>query len=284
MQGIRVRLNEFLKGVDIPDFFSTLWGRAPYHFHEAALSLDHPERLLESLLSLPRLRYPQVRVLNAGGALNPMLYTASSRFAFSDDIVHEKIRGLAVAPNTIKIENLASLDPVFDRWSNQLALIFSSRITLNAYFSFGPSDGIPTHYDPHHIFALQLYGAKDWKLGIHQSDYFPHNALTMPDLIEPPPTEALRLRAGEMLYVPPGRLHSVRTEKQSVHVTVGVHTPRCFQEVARLLEQAALRHAELRADMPATVDSESLRFSKFTRRELDAIFQLILAENSESGL
>lgn len=279
-----MRLDDFLKNKDIVEFFSENWSIAPYHFSASPLHLETPAELLPTLLSLPRLRYPQVRVLNANGALNPLNYTASSRYGFSEVLESDKVIALAVAPNTIKIENLASLDPIFENWAKLLEHMFSSRITLNGYFSFGPSEGIPTHYDPHHIFAIQLYGEKIWNLGVTQSESFPHNALTMTENLVLPPTTELKLRAGEMLYVPPGRLHSVRTEQQSVHITAGIHTPRCFETLSSLLEKAAMRHPELRADLPLMVNGDALLFRSFSKEELDIVFELIKAEHYPSEL
>ena len=273
-----MRLDEFLKSRDVAEFFSEKWSMEPCHFSESALCLERPEELLKTLLSLPRLRYPQVRVLNANGALNPLTYTASNRYGFSEAIDSNSVNALAVAPNTIKIENLASLDPIFDKWSNILERMFSSRITLNGYFSFGPSEGIPIHYDPHHIFAIQLYGEKIWSVGVSQSELFPHKALTMTENLVPLQTAEIKLRAGEMFYVPPGRLHSVRTEQQSVHITAGIHTPRCFEIISSLLEKAAMHHHELRADMPLMVDSGVLQFRSLSKKELEIAFQLMKAE------
>ncbi len=278
-----MRLDEFLCGEDISEFFCGKWGKEPCHFPKGVFSLEHPEELLASLLELPRLRYPQVRVLNGGGALNPLFYTKSSRYGLSETIVNDKVLALAVAPNTIKIENLASLDPVFERWANLLGRMFSSKITLNGYFSFGPSDGIPTHYDPHHIFAIQLYGEKTWSLGVNQSESFPHGALTMSNNLKPAPTDEQELKAGEMLYVPPGRLHSVRTALQSVHIAAGIHTPRCFQAISGLLEKAAMLHPELRGDMPFMVSSEAVQFRTLSNEELELAFSLIKAEQGNSG-
>ena len=279
-----MRLDEFLCDKDISDFFNAEWGRKPFFFSKCAFNLEKPELLLASLLKLPRLRYPQVRVLNGGDAINPILYTASSRHGLSENLVNSKVLSLAVAPNTIKIENLASLDPIFEHWSITLERIFSSRITLNGYFSFGPNDGIPAHYDPHHIFAIQLYGKKIWRLGVGQTEFFPHIALTMPGDTECTLTEEKNLNAGEMLYLPPGRLHSVRTEQQSVHITVGIHTPRCFQAISDLLEKAAINHPELRGDMPFVASREGLQFHGLSNKELEIAFNSIKVEQEKNYL
>lgn len=268
-------LEDFFRESNVADFFSESWGRKPLLLPAPKLNVSNPEGLLERLLNLRRLRYPQVRVLNGGGALNPLLYTASTRYGFNEDIIGEKVSSLAVAPNTIKIEDLESLDEEFGEWGKALREVFNSKITLNGYFSFGPSEGIPVHYDPHHIFAVQLFGAKDWMLGKEQAEQYPHQAFTMEGGEVIPPSIPIKLGEGQMLYLPPGRMHSVRTNDVSVHVAIGVHTPRCFQGVSSLLEKATALHPELRSEMPFVVSQSGLQFKDLRREELEAIFEIV---------
>lgn len=271
-------LEDFLDGVDTQDFFSDYWGSELLHFERAALNIKDPESLLSNILSLKKIFYPQFRVLNKDGALSPLEYTESSRFGLSERIMTAKLTALATAPNTLKIEDLASVAPEFQKWSEVAEKLFESRITLNGYFSFGPSGGIPSHYDPHHIFAIQLYGSKEWTLSLEQDEYYPHNAVTLNDSALQTKHVKINLQAGEMLYVPPGRVHSVKTDHQSVHVALGVHTPRCFQSISNLMDKAAKRHPELRSDMPFSVASEGLKFGQLSKEELELIFTLLKEE------
>jgi quercetin dioxygenase-like cupin family protein len=273
-----MRLDEFLKNQDVTSFFSNVWGQETCHFPECVLRLEKSENLLSKLMALPRLYYPQVRVLNVDGALNPLTYTASSRYGLSEAIDNHKLVALAIAPNTIKFENIASLDSAFASWAEQLERLFSSRITLNAYFSFGPGNGIPAHYDSHHIFVIQLHGEKIWNIGVQQSESYPHAGLPMVVNMAAPPTTELELRAGEMLYLPPGRWHAIRTECHSIHVTVGIHAPRCFQAIADLLEKASMHCSELRADMPFIFEPSGLRFPPLSDDALDIALRLIKSE------
>lgn len=272
-------LENFLDGIDPQIFFSDYWGTELLHFERAALSIEDPDNLLSTILSLKKIFYPQFRVLNKDGALSPLEYTESSRFGLSERIINSKLTALATAPNTIKIEDLASVAPEFQKWSEVAEKLFESRITLNGYFSFGPSGGIPSHYDPHHIFAIQLYGSKEWTLGLKQDEYYPHNAVTLTDSSPQTKHVKINLQAGGMLYVPPGRVHSVKTDYQSIHVALGIHTPRCFQSISNLLDRATKRHPELRSDMPFSVASEGLKFGQISKAELELIFTLLREEN-----
>ncbi len=278
--------NDFLTQEGAHSFFQDYWGAGFLHSGQSAtvLNIDNPQNLLARILELPRLRYPQVRVLCEGGALSPILYTRSSQYGLDEEIAPHKVLHLACKPNTVKVENLASLLPEFRLWETKLTKLFSSRITLNGYFSFGPSGGIPIHFDPHHIFAIQLYGQKKWELGSNQSQIYPHKAITFSEEAEKLSMFELTLNAGEMLYLPPGRTHSVQTENISIHVAIGIHTPRCFQTISELVDGAVERHPELRADQPFSVDDNGLTFRDLTKSEIQIICDLLISSVQNENL
>lgn len=281
-----MNFDDFLTKEGVHSFFQDYWGRNSLHHERSAtaLSIKNPQDLLERILEQPRLRYPQVRVLCEGGALSPLQYTHSSQYGLNEEIDPNKVLYFARKPNTVKVENLASLLPEFRSWETMLTKLFSSRITLNGYFSFGPSGGIPIHFDPHHIFAVQLYGKKKWKLGTDQSQTYPHKAITFSEESEKLSMFELTLKAGEMLYLPPGRTHSVQTESISVHVAIGIHTPRCFQAIADLVDGVVERHPELRADQPFSVDDSGLTFRDLTKNEVQTICDLLISSVKNENL
>ncbi|WP_213607741.1 cupin domain-containing protein [Pseudoalteromonas sp.] len=274
-----MKFKEFLFQEDTREFFQGYWGKEYLHIANipSALTINAPSNLLAKILELPRLKYPQVRVLSEGGALSPLLYTKSSEHGLDETIDPKKVARLACKPNTIKVENLASLLPEFALWDSLLATLFSSRITLNGYFSFGPSNGIPIHFDPHHIFAVQLYGQKEWFLGKEQSQLYPHKAVTILNDTAEVSSRRLILNENEILYLPPGRTHSVKTEKHSIHIAIGVHTPRCFHSISDLVDRTVTRHPELRADQPFSITEVGLTFSELRKSDIKIICDLLLA-------
>lgn len=274
-----MKFKEFLLQVNTREFFQNYWGKEYLHITDfpSNLEIKTPSELLNRILELPRLKYPQVRVLSEGGALSPILYTKSSEHGLDEMIDPKKVAYLACNPNTIKVENLASLLPEFALWDDLLSSLFSSRITLNGYFSFGPSNGIPIHFDPHHIFAVQLYGQKEWSLGDVQSDFYPHKSVTILDDNKKLSPRNLTLGKNEMLYLPPGRTHSVKTEKESIHIAIGIHTPRCFQTISDLIDRVTIRHKELRADQPFSVREEGLTFRQLSKTEVKTICDILVS-------
>lgn len=274
-----MKFKEFLLQEDTRDFFQNYWGKEYLHIanNPPALKIKAPSNLLAKILEQPRLKYPQLRVLSEGGALSPLLYTKSSEHGLDETIDPKKVARLACKPNTIKVENLASLLPEFALWDDLLSTLFSSRITLNGYFSFGPSNGIPIHFDPHHIFAVQLYGQKEWSLGTQQSQFYPHKAVTILDEANEISSRKLTLSENEILYLPPGRTHSVKTEKQSIHIAIGIHTPRCFHSILDLIDQATIRHHELRADQPFSITEDGLAFKELSKSDIKIICDILIS-------
>ncbi|PVZ64511.1 JmjC domain-containing protein [Pelagibaculum spongiae] len=281
-----MNFDDFLTKESVHSFFQDYWGKNFLHYGRSAtaLNIENPQNLLERILEQPRLRYPQVRVLCEGGALSPLLYTKSSQYGLDEEIDANKVLYFSRKPNTVKVENLASLLPEFRSWEAKLTKLFSSRITLNGYFSFGPSGGIPIHFDPHHIFAVQLYGQKKWSLGANQSQTFPHKAITFSEEAENLSMLELTLNAGDMLYLPPGRTHSVQTENISIHVAIGIHTPRCFQTIADLVDGIVESHPELRADQPFSVDDNGLMFRNLNKSEVQTICDLLISSVKNENL
>lgn len=274
-----MKFKEFFFQKKPRDFFQNYWGKEYLHILNtpSVLEIKNPANLLFKILEQPRLKYPQIRVLSEGGALSPLLYTKSNEHGLNDIVDAKKISFLTCKPNTIKVEDLASILPEFRIWEQLFSKLFSSRITLNGYFSYGPSNGIPIHFDPHHIFAIQLYGQKKWSLGAEQSQHYPHKAVTFLNNVSDNPPYNLTLCENEILYLPPGRMHSVKTEDQSIHVAVGVHTPRCFHSILDLVESAAVRHPELRADQPFSVTEDCIAFKQLSKKDIKIICDILLA-------
>jgi len=126
---------------------------------------------------------------------------------------------------------------------------------VNAYVTPSESSGLVPHYDDHDVVILQIQGSKTWHLYVG-ADIPPHEiqrdadkAVDLETL--PTPTE-LRLNAGDVLYVPRGRVHAARTHSESsVHLTVGIHAPTVLMLAIGALYSQSFRDDRLNARLPA---------------------------------
>jgi ribosomal protein L16 Arg81 hydroxylase len=127
-------------------------------------------------------------------------------------------------------------------------------IQVNTYITPPGQTGLAPHYDDHDVLILQIQGSKIWHLYVG-ADRPPReiqreneNAVAVDGL--PAPAD-VRLEAGDVLYVPRGRVHAAETTaEQSIHLTVGVHAPTVLMLAIGALYSQSFRDDRLNARVP----------------------------------
>ena len=126
---------------------------------------------------------------------------------------------------------------------------------MNAYVTPPDSSGLMPHYDDHDVLILQIQGSKTWHLYVgadrppRQIQRDNDKAVALESL--PAPTD-LRLEAGDVLYVPRGRVHAAETNSEaSIHLTVGIHAPTVLMLAIGALYSQSFRDDRLNARLPA---------------------------------
>ena len=119
---------------------------------------------------------------------------------------------------------------------------------VNLYLTPPNTGGLNLHYDLEDSIAVQVKGEKIWKLyassGAHK---FPRELSVGQPPVSGEPTQIIHMRAGDVLYVPPGLIHTVETPySSSQHVTFGVHVSRKVTMLSGLLDEYAASQDELR--------------------------------------
>jgi hypothetical protein len=100
------------------------------------------------------------------------------------------------------------------------------------------------HWDTHDVFAVQMQGRKAWQvfapvvaqpLGQHRSFYY--------DIPKTEPLLSVVLEPGDVLYIPRGFVHQVRSpdDSDSLHLAIGVYTPTWSELVEVMLRRAQLQ-------------------------------------------
>jgi ribosomal protein L16 Arg81 hydroxylase len=148
-----------------------------------------------------------------------------------------------------------------------LGEVFCARIGVNAYLTPVGSKAFPVHIDNHDAFILQVFGEKVWQL--HQLEHLPvpaHNLeykqdLQMPPLWDNPGTSPrlaeLRLRPGDLLYIPRGMPHcAVAKDAPSLHLTVSINALYWLDFLKAAVEQVCFALPTLRRALPPRFVSE----------------------------
>ena len=127
-------------------------------------------------------------------------------------------------------------------------------IQVNTYITPPGQTGLAPHYDDHDVLILQVQGSKIWHLYVgadrppREIQREKEKAVDVDGL--PTPTD-VRLEAGDVLYVPRGRVHSAETtSEQSIHLTVGIHAPTVLMLAIGALYSQSWRDDRLNARLP----------------------------------
>ncbi|MDT5342397.1 MAG: hypothetical protein QOE52_1581 [Mycobacterium sp.] len=127
-------------------------------------------------------------------------------------------------------------------------------IQVNTYITPPGQTGLAPHYDDHDVLVLQVQGSKIWHLYVgadrppREIQRDKEKAVAVEGL--PTPTD-VRLEAGDVLYVPRGRVHEAETASEpSIHLTVGIHAPTVLMLAIGALYSQSFRDDRLNARLP----------------------------------
>ncbi|MBI3862343.1 MAG: hypothetical protein HY290_10655 [Planctomycetia bacterium] len=131
-----------------------------------------------------------------------------------------------------------------------LEAIFHCPVHANMYLTPAGSQGFSAHYDPHEVFALQLEGAKTWRLYDHVEPFPMAETVRMPEHSLGAPREVC-LTPGDLLYIPRGHVHDAYTSgESSLHLTVGINVYRWADLLHCALACATRNDVRLRESIP----------------------------------
>lgn len=110
----------------------------------------------------------------------------------------------------------------------------------NLYLSSSHGEGFPMHQDAHHVFALQLHGAKRWHLQRPAVEY-PHWDYRWDlDIDENLVEQEFLVEEGSTLFIPMGWIHRAKAETEfSIHATIGFNPLRYSDAICHYIRQRA---------------------------------------------
>lgn len=232
-------------------FFDHIWGVRHHH-----ISRDQPgwfdsvvaapaglEELLERVAADPA----TLRLVRGDDSREPEHYRRGDGSLDLPLVRADFDRGYTVVVN--KLERYARGIATF---AHALEVELNFPVQVNAYLTPPAATGFVPHYDPHDVLVLQLHGSKLWHLyGEHPVP--PHVMQRHEQLVGaalPAPTD-VRLRPGDVLYLPRGRPHAAESDTEtSMHLTVGVHAPTVLTVLTHVLHALSIRDDRLHERLP----------------------------------
>jgi bifunctional lysine-specific demethylase and histidyl-hydroxylase NO66 len=288
LSGVNVGLSLawLLHPLPVDTFLDEIWGATHYHIKRGRADyfdgLLHGRSAVEQLLESFRLEPSWVRLVrgqekhDADRLADGSLDIDRARNDFDDgytivlDNVEQYVRKVASLSHAVEVE-----------------LNFATKV--NAYLTPPGSQGFLPHYDEHDVVILQIQGSKIWHL-YDGADLPPHTMRRREPVATaglPLPTD-VRLEAGDVLYVPRGRVHAAEaTSEPSVHFTVGIHAPTLLALVTRALYSLSFSDDRVHTQLPPRhLDDPDVRagVSGLVREVVNALKEPSVIDEGLDGL
>jgi lysine-specific demethylase/histidyl-hydroxylase NO66 len=235
---VELSLAWLLQPLTVETFINEMWGTTHYHVSrncpEYFDSLFDGPASVDELVGFFRPDRSLVRLVRENDKKDSHAYRLADGAFDVAGIGKDFADGYTIVLGSIErfVRAIASLSHAIE-----VELNFTTQV--NAYVTPPESQGFVTHYDEHDVLILQIRGSKIWHL-YNGADVAPHQM----------PTD-VRLQAGDVLYLPRGRVHAAEaTSEVSVHLTVGLHAPTLLMLVTRALNALSYSDDRVHAQLP----------------------------------
>jgi lysine-specific demethylase/histidyl-hydroxylase NO66 len=240
-----------LHPLTVESFLNEIWGTT--HYHVSRNCPGYFDGLLggsasvDELLGFFRPDLSLVRLVREQDKKEPYLYRLANGVFDAAAIGKDFADGYSIVLESIHryVRAIASLLHAIE-----VELNFATQV--NAYFTPPQSQGFVAHYDDHDVLILQIRGSKIWHL-YDGADVAPHEMVRQEPVAAaalPSPTD-VRLEAGDVLYLPRGRIHAAEaTSELSVHLTLGLLAPTLHLLVTRALDSLSYSDDRVHTQLP----------------------------------
>jgi ribosomal protein L16 Arg81 hydroxylase len=225
-----------LHPLTVDEFLGEIWGTT--HYHVSRDRRDYVESLraeadsVDDLLALFRPQLSLVSLVRENERKDQYVYRLADGGLDAAAIGQDFADGYTIVLESVQryVHTIAALSH-----SIEVELNFATQV--NAYFTPPESQGFAAHCDDHDALIVQLQGSKMWHVfegvDVPPHEMGRHEAISTAGL--PAPVD-VRLQAGDVLYVPRGRVHAAKSSSElSVHLTVGLQAPTLFMLATRAL-------------------------------------------------
>jgi ribosomal protein L16 Arg81 hydroxylase len=231
-----------LHPISVETFLAEIWAKT--HYHVARHCADY----FETVLPGPSLTEDLVAVFcQESSALRLMRETdkkGADSYRLDDGSLDlAGIRNDFADGYTIVLDGVERHIRAIAALSQSIEVELNFPVQVNAYITPPRSQGLVPHYDDHDVLILQIQGSKTWH--IYEGADVP------PREIQREKDKAVAIEAGDVLYLPRGKVHEAETNSEpSIHLTVGVHAPTALMLAVGALYAQSFHDDRLNAQLP----------------------------------
>lgn len=203
------------------------------------------------------------KMLETAG-VNVLLTRSNEQYTGETPTNSESARALSQEGYTLLIRHAERHHEGIARFAEQFAETFQGPINAHIYATPPGHFGFSWHYDAEDVFILQLAGEKEYQLRKNTVNPWPLEE-TLPDDMqyerELMPLMRVKLRAGDMLYIPCGYWHrgvAGKCHETAISLAIGVMS-RTALDVFDLLRPQLLESLLWRQRLPIVSETESGR-------------------------
>jgi ribosomal protein L16 Arg81 hydroxylase len=236
--------------LSVETFLDEIWGKDHHHISGVRSFDTLLPATIEGLLELFRHEPSVLQLVRGKDKKGPDSFRLADGTLDIASVLNDFAEGYTVVVDGIEqyVRSIGTLAR-----SLEVELNFPTQV--NAYITPAHSSGLVPHYDDHDVLILQIQGCKTWHLYVG-ADMPPREiqrdmdkAVVFESL---PASTDVHLDAGDVLYVPRGRVHAAETRTEpSIHLTVGIHAPTVLMLAMGALYSQSFRDDRLNAQLPA---------------------------------
>jgi hypothetical protein len=222
---IEAALNLLIGPVTTETFSGRHYDQAPLHCgrsdsrrYRHLLDIDR----LDAFIDGADLRHGMVELVRGQRRVPVESFTSADGRIIASAVAEGYLQGA-----TIILPHLQESMPALRDLCRALELLFSCHVQANAYLTPAGQSGFGAHQDSHEIFAVQIEGAKAWRLYDRiRPQAFRGEGADMAAAQAGEVRDSFTLQPGDCLYLPRGVVHEASNagEAASLHITIGLLT------------------------------------------------------------
>lgn len=254
---------------DNPNFFSNLF------------SIEN----LDQLLQYTRPRGNSIRVVKNQQPMNPTVFENQDGSLNLNQLYAAYADGYTIVINEIQ----RFWDPI-KKLVEDIRQYMGHHVVANLYLTPENEKALSPHYDTHDVFALQISGEKHWILydDTHFKSPLMHSFQPIFQREHLSGAKEIKLKAGDLLYMPRGVPHEAYTTNQSsMHITFGVHSTQWLDFISKALLNLSTKHIELRKALPLgylNSNEDGLLSPDIEKKFIDILQKIFEKENINGAL